>query len=67
MSLIFALDLLDLGSLDRNFSDTNIDMLYIYIYIYIYIPSQQLFCCWFPRPLQDDPKTYLEESLKEMS
>ena len=36
MSLIFALDLLDLGSLDRNFSDTNIDMLYIYIYIYIY-------------------------------
>ena len=37
MSLIFALDLLDLGSLDRNFSDTNIDMLYIYIYIYIYI------------------------------
>lgn len=60
MSLIFALDLLDLGSLDRNFSDTNVN-------IYIYIPSQQLFCCWFPRPLQDDPKTYLEESLKEMS
>ena len=62
MSLIFALDLLDLGSLDRNFSDTNVN-----IYIYIYIPSQQLFCCWFPRPLQDDPKTYLEESLKDMS
>ena len=60
MSLIFALDLLDLGSLDRNFSDTNVN-------IYIYIPSQQLFCCWFPRPLQDDPKTYLEESLKDMS
>ena len=58
MSLIFALDLLDLGSLDRNFSDTNVN-----IYIYIFLPSNY-FVVGFRDLCKMTPRHILRKVLK---